>query len=324
MLMYFSEISNIYIHVKWFTDNFEWVPLPFPRVVTLTFLFWLAFTLFVLLVSSVFNDPLGKTRPVERIHQFLHRLRPHTEVILRIGLAIGLVLQLLSGSYLAPEFRTNSMWIILGLSAAAACLLYQRTLPISGAILFLLYIQASLNYGIFHSIDYLIYIGIVYYLFVCGTPLKKTAAPVMYVCTGMSLAWLAMEKLTIPELACSVMGSYGLPTFGFSIEHFVMISAFIEIGLAWAFIVGIMSRFTALLVSGIFIMTSLVFGYKEVIGHTIIHTLLILFLIEGTGDLRTPFQFHRSPVLRGLFVSVNFCLFLFSLMALYIWMGKTL
>ena len=65
------------------------------------------------------------------------------------------------------------------------------------------------------------------------------------------LAWLAMEKLTIPELACTVMGSYGLPTFGFTIEHFVMISAFVEIGLAWAFIVGIMNRFTALLASGI-------------------------------------------------------------------------
>ncbi|MGV2787372.1 hypothetical protein GNF98_17055, partial [Clostridium perfringens] len=178
-------------------------------------------------------------------------------------------------SYLAPEFKTNSMWIILGLSAAAACLLYKRTLPVSGAILFLLYLQASLTYGIFHSIDYLIYLGIVYYLFVCGTPIKRTAAPVMYICTGMSLAWLAMEKLTIPELACTVMGSYGLPTFGFTIEHFVMISAFVEIGLAWAFIVGIMSRFTALLVSGIFIMTSLVFGYKEVIGHTSIHTVLI-------------------------------------------------
>ncbi|WP_433939166.1 hypothetical protein [Paenibacillus lautus] len=324
MVMHFSKISNIYIHVKWFTDNFEWVPLPIPRIVTLTFLFWLAFTLLILLLTCAIHDPLGKMRPVVRIHGWLHRLRPHTEVILRIGLAIGLVLQLLSGSYLAPEFRTNSMWIILGLSAAAACLLYKRTLPVSGAILFLLYIQASLSYGLFHSIDYLLYLGIVYYLFVCGTPIKRTAAPVLYICTGMSLAWLAMEKLTIPELACTVMGSYGLPTFGFTIEHFVMISAFVEIGLAWAFIVGIMNRFTALLVSSIFIMTSLVFGYKEVIGHMIIHTVLILFLIEGTGELRTPFQFHRSPVKRGLFVGVNFCLFLFSLMAFYIWMGKML
>jgi len=324
MVMHFSKISNIYIHVKWFTDNFEWVPLPFPRIVTLTFLFWLAFTLLILLLTCALHDPLGKMRPVVRIHGWLHRLRPHTEVILRIGLAIGLILQLLSGSYLAPEFRTNSMWIILGLSAAAACLLYKRTLPVSGAILFLLYIQASLTYSLFHSIDYLLYLGIVYYLFVCGTSIKRSAAPVLYICTGMSLAWLAMEKLTIPELACTVMGSYGLPTFGFTIEHFVMISAFVEIGLAWAFIVGIMNRFTALLVSGIFIMTSLVFGYKEVIGHMIIHTVLILFLIEGTGEMRTPFQFHRSPVKRGLFVGVNFCLFLFSLMALYIWMGKTL
>ena len=30
MVMHFSKISNIYIHVKWFTDNFEWVLCPFP------------------------------------------------------------------------------------------------------------------------------------------------------------------------------------------------------------------------------------------------------------------------------------------------------
>lgn len=242
---------------------------------------------------------------------------------MRFGLALGLTMQLLSGSYLAPDFRITSMWVILGLVGAVVTLFNKKTLPVSGAILFLLYIQAALTYGLFHALDYFIYIGIVYYLFVSGTPLRRTAVAVMYICTGISLAWLAMEKLTIPEMACTVMGEYGLPTFGFSLENFVLISALVEIGLAWAFIVGIMSRFTALLVTGVFIMTSMVFGHIEIIGHTIIHTVLILFMIEGVGDLRTPLQIHRSPLLRGLFVSVNFCLFLFGLMSLYIWMGKT-
>ncbi|GAE04472.1 hypothetical protein [Paenibacillus sp. JCM 10914] len=246
MVMHLSRFSNnVYLHVKWFADRLDWVPLSFPSVITLTFLFWLAFTLFTLSIACAVHEPLGRMGPIVSLHHVLHRLRPHTGVILRIGLAVGLMLQLLSGSYLAPEFRTDSMWIIVGLFTAAACLLYQRTLPLSGAILFLLYTQASLTYGIFHSMDYLIYLGIVYHLFVCNTPLKHTASPVLYICTGMSLAWLAMEKLTIPELACTVMGGYGLPTFGFTIEHFVLISAFIELGLAWAFIMGMLNRFTA-------------------------------------------------------------------------------
>lgn len=323
MLLQFSIHNNIYIHVKWFSDNLDRVPLPFSRIITLTFLFWLAFTVLVLWFTSVIHTPLGRQKNVVLIHRWLDRIKPHTEMIMRTGLALGLSMQLLSGSYLAPEFSINSMWVILGLVGAVVFLFNKRTLPVSGAILFLLYVQAALTYGLFHAIDYLLYLGIVYYLFVSGTPLKRTAVAVMYICTGISLAWLAMEKLTIPELACTVMGEYGLPTFGFTLENFVLISAFIEIGLAWAFIVGIMNRFTALLVSGVFIMTSLVFGHIEIIGHTIIHTVLILFLIEGVGNLRTPLQFHRSPLLRGLFVSVNFCLFMFGLMSLYIWMGKT-
>ena len=43
-------------------------------------------------------------------------------------------------------------------------------------------------------------------------------------------------------------------------------------------------------------MTSLVFGYKEVIGHMIIHTVLILFLIEGTGNCVPLFSSTARPL----------------------------
>lgn len=324
MVMHFSKVSNFYVHVKWFTESFEWDPLPFSRIVTPSFLFWLGFTVLMLWLVCAVSGPIGRARPILRIHAWLCRMKQHTQLILRTGLGIGLLLQLFSGSYLAPEFTIKSMWIVLGLFTAAACLANTKTLKVSGAILFLLYVQASLEYGVFHALDYLVYVGIVYCLFVNGTPLMRTAPAVLYLCMGFSLSWLAMEKLTMPALACSVMGSYGLPTFGFTLEQFVLISAFVEIGLAWAFMMGIMNRFTALLVTGIFFMTSLVFGHKEVIGHTIIHTLLILFVIEGTGGLRTPVDLHRKPMLRSLFVTVNFCLFLFILMPLYIWMGKAM
>ncbi|WP_200901379.1 hypothetical protein [Paenibacillus sp. DMB20] len=320
MFLQLLQRNGSFIHVKWFAKDHEWVPLPMVQVVTPSFLFWAGFTLIILLLSSIFHESLEKIETIRSIRNGLSRLKPHTELILRVGLGLGLLLQLVNGSYLAPEFKPDSVWVSAVLAASAAGLAHKKTLRISGVLLLLLYIHASLHYGWFHVLDYLFYPGIVYYLFVCGTAFKKTAAPVLYICTGLSLAWLAMEKLTIPKLAGSLIHDYGLPTFGFSVQDFVLISAFVELALAWAFIIGIMNRFTALMMTGIFLLTTFVFGYKEIIGHTIIHTLLILFLIEGTGE-RTPFKFHRSPVLRSLFVVVNFCLFLFVLMALYIRMG---
>ncbi|MNJ49780.1 hypothetical protein D3C77_450310 [compost metagenome] len=183
-------------------------------------------------------------------------------------------------------------------------LLNRKLLIVSGTSLTILYMTAILSYGIFHLLDYMFYIGIIYYLF------------------GLSLAWLAMEKLTIAKLACSLMHEYGIPSFGFTVEDFVLISGFIELGLAWALIVGLMNRFISFLLTGIFMTTTTVFGFTEIVGHTIMHTILVMFIIEGNDSFKTLFKFHRRPVLRYLFVTVNFCVLLFAMMAVYVWMGQ--
>ncbi|MFC7680367.1 hypothetical protein [Paenibacillus sp. GCM10028914] len=321
MNVMFTERINMYSHVKWFAKDSQVIPQPMAEVITPSFLFWFGFTVLVLLCSAYFHDYLERMPMVKRIHKWLNLFKPHRQLILRIGLGLGLLLQLYTNTYLSPEFTPESDLVYLLLIGATLGLLHSKTLMISSFSLFLLYTHATLQYGIFHTIDYLFYPGIVYYLSVCTTGLRATAAPVLYVSTGISLAWLAMEKLTISNLAYSLIYDYNIPTMGFTVENFVIISAFIELGLAWTFIVGIMNRFTALVLTGVFLMTTMVFGIKEIIGHTIIHTLLLMFLIEGSGEYKTPFQFHRSPVLRSLFVTVNFCIFLFALMALYVWMG---
>lgn len=321
MDLWLPQWSEMHLHVKWFTKDDTWIPQSMTSVINTTFLFWLGFTVIVLLFSAFFHDTLERIPFIRRIHGWLSPLKKQGLLILRIGLGIGLLLQLSTGTYLAPEFTPESKWVNVMLFIAIAGLLHRKTLFISSTALLLLYIHAMFVYGSFHTLDYLFYPGIVYYLYVCTTRWSRTAAPILYISTGFSLAWLAMEKMTIAKLTHSLMSDYNIPSFGFSIEDFVLISAFIELGLAWSFIVGFMNRFTALLLTGIFLLTTSMFGLKELIGHTIFHTLLIMFLIEGSDEHKTPFRFHRSPILRCLFVAVNFCIFLFILMAFYIWMG---
>lgn len=64
MLVYLPTHSNVYTHVKWFSDNIDRVPLPFSRIITLTFLFWLAFTVLVLWFTSSIHEPMGRKRPL--------------------------------------------------------------------------------------------------------------------------------------------------------------------------------------------------------------------------------------------------------------------
>lgn len=307
-------------HVKWFIDR-ESILLSIHEVITPAFLFWLGVTLVGLLLSALFNQRMMQVDWIQRIDSRLAGFKPYTVHILRIGLGVGIVLQIIAGSYLAPEFETEEKWIAIVLIIALLGLLLERTLLISGLALLVLYLRAAADYGWFHAFDYLFYLGIVYYLLAYRTHWRETAVPVLYALTGLSFAWVGIEKLTMPDLAYDIIHEFGVPTFGFSVENFVLISAFIELGLAWTFIVGILNRFVSIVITLVFVATTTVFGYTEIVGHTIIHAILIMFIIQGEGVFKTPFEFHRSPVMRYLFVVVNFGVLLFGMMWIYIVMG---
>lgn len=310
-----------YTHVKWFTDEKQTIPFPVSEVLTPSFWLWLGVTLGGLLLSAVFNETMQRNGLIRRVHGVLDCWKPYVTTILRIGLGAGLLLQLMNASFLAPEFKADAWWIKLLVTLALAGLLHPRMLMMSGAALAVLYGHALLEYGLFHGLDYMFYIGIVYYLFVAETKWKPTATPVLYLFTGLSFAWVGLEKMTMPEMSYDIIHDFNIPTFGFSVENFVLISAFIEMGLAWSFIAGILNRFISIIVTLLFITTTMVFGFKEIVGHTIVHTLLIMFVIVGDGVFKTPFEFYRSPFWRYVFVLVNFCGLLFGLMVLYVWMG---
>lgn len=308
------------MHVKWFTPH-EGQPLGFDEVLTTSFMFWLGVTLTGLLVTAIFNEPLQRIPIIKRLHALLDRAKPYLPLILRIGLGISILLQLIESSFIAPELETDRWWIIALQVVVLAGLFFRSTLVWSGAALAILYGTAVLEFGWFHALDYMFYAGIIFYLLVVESRFQDLGTPALYLFTGLSLAWVGLEKMTLPGMAHAIVESHHIPTFGFSVEDFVLISAFIELGLAWTFIVGILNRFVSIVVTLVFITTTTVFGYTEMVGHTIIHTLLIMFLIQGEGTFKTPFQFHHAPLLRYLFVLVNFCVLLFGLMWVYIELG---
>ncbi|MFD0589645.1 hypothetical protein ACFQZE_16770 [Paenibacillus sp. GCM10027627] len=322
MNMFMPAYVVQYFHVKWFVRDQDWTPQGLSHIITPTFLFWLVFTMSVLLITSILDPKIEKIGFVHKTHLFLDKLKRYQFPILRIGVGIGLLLQLVTGTYLAPTLVPAHWGVYVLLVIAILGLLHQRTLIISGAAITTLYIIAIMTYGLFHMLDYMFYIGIIYYLLAANTKWHAASATMLYFFTGVSLAWLAMEKLTLAKLACSLMHEYGIASLGFTVEDFVLISAFIEMALAWAFIAGIMNRFTALMLTGLFLTTTAIFGITEIIGHAIVHTLLIVFLVGGREDRTTLFRFFKKPIIRHLVFTFSFAVLLFGLMIPYIWMGQ--
>ncbi len=74
--------------------------------------------------------------------------------------------------YLTPELKTDLPivpWIHLVMALAV---ISRHTVFITGLGVFFLYISAGVHYGVFHILDYLIFLGIGYYLTVSQTKVK--------------------------------------------------------------------------------------------------------------------------------------------------------
>lgn len=98
---------------------------------------------------------------------------------------------------------------------------------------------------------------------------------------------------------------------GFDLRFFLFAAAFLEFSLGYLLIIGLLERPLALTIT-------LVFGKLEVIGHTLIHGALVVFLLEGPGSVyKAPVRIHERIGLRAAFASVNFVLLLAVLMVPY-------
>ena len=96
------------------------------------------------------------------------------------------------------------------------------------------------------------------------------------------------------------------------------VAAFVELGLGYLLIIGLLERPFALLITLVFFATTLIFGKLEVIGHTMLHAALIVFLIQGSaGRYPAPVRIHRRPRMRVAFASINFLLLLALLLVPY-------
>src|SRR3712207_6487203 len=105
---------------------------------------------------------------------------------------------------------------------------------------------------------------------------------------------------------------------GLDLRFFLLAAAFIEFSLGYLLIINLLQRPMALVITLTFFATTLVFGKTEVIGHTLIHASLIVFLLEGPGRVfRPPIALHGRLGLRTAFAAVNFVLLLALLLPLY-------
>ncbi|HLR33318.1 MAG TPA: hypothetical protein VK074_12575 [Fodinibius sp.] len=309
-------------HVKWFSDfSFADEPLTLAEAIDTTFLLLLLLSAVVIGALVYVDRQFREAVWFHRVNNWLKRQSAHSLTVMRVAAGAVLLLSWQADAMLVPEMTITAQWIGWFQFILALLLLFRKTVPLAGLGLILLYGMGLVEFGFFHMLDYPMYAGAGYYFLVINSrsdPIKGTGLPALYLTVGFSLCWVALEKIIYPQWGLYVLQQNPQLAMGFDLDFFLTGAAFVEFSLGYLLIICLLQRPLALVITLVFFTTTMVFGKLEIIGHTLIHGALIVFLFEGPGNIyRAPITFHKRRTLRVMFASVNFILLLSILISAY-------
>lgn len=311
-------------HVKWFSQfNYDQPAKQLPEITSITFWAMFILSLFVLTLAVMADEWVERSPLLRRVGEWFESKQQSSLLVIRVAAFATLIVAWQQGTLFAPELIHGNPWIERLQFVVLLLLLFPATTSVAGAGMVGLWMVGVAKFGWFHLFDYVNFLGIAYFLIV--RPLSSewwrgTALPVMYASVGFALMWLGCEKLVYPQWALYILEQNPVLTLGLPQDFFLTAAAFIELGLGFMLLICLFSRSLAVTITLVFFLTTCIFGKVEIIGHTLVHAALIVFLFEGAGSSFTPpALFHRTNVMRIAFATVNFGLAVFGVLAVYIW-----
>lgn len=297
-------------HVKWFSDfDFRDPPLTFSHVADTGFAIALAVAVVAIGLLPAVERWLDGNSVYVAVNDWLHQRRNVSDQILRYLMSASLGLAWGSEALLVPELDEPAAWVGWLQVGLALILLTGQWNRVAGAGIVLLWLIGVFDHGALHMLDYLTYVGIGGFLILRSSDqasARGLGLPVLYASVGVSLLWAGFEKLVYPDWSFAVLDTRPILRLGLPADAFLEMAAMVEISLGFLLIIGLLGRPLALVITAVFITTTIIFGRVEVIGHTPIHAALIVFLLQGAGTVYpAPVAIHRDLRLRMAFAAVN-------------------
>lgn len=285
-------------HVKWFVEyDVRRPPTPIGEVLTGTFI-----KLFLVSVTCVYFFFLADRYIYEAgiLSEFDKKLRLFDNLanyIMRVSAGVFFislfVWYLIYGTsfYLTPELKTAAAYVPWVHLVMGLCPISRYTTPVTGLGIFFLYAAAGMDYGLFHVLDYLIFLGIGYYLIVSSTNSKiwlKSGLVVLFACTGLTLIWASVEKFAFAHWTDPLFEKNPEMLMGLSPANFMLISGFVEFTVTFLLLgaVSVIGRLVSLGLMSVFILAVLQFGIVDALGHLMIVAILFVLVVRGPTDAR--------------------------------------
>ena len=296
-------------HVKWFAPyDVAQAPISLTGVVNQTFIELLILTLSLLWTfCTLERTAIGATLSAS-VDEVFALLRGKTETLLRAGTGGFLVaIWAHGGIILTPELFTTSAateWLQL---AIAMGLVFRVTMPLSALGMVVLFAQGIWTYGLFHMMDYPIFLGDAVFLAMSGlritSLLGMRALDIVRIGASITLLWASVEKWAYPEWTYPILYAHRDLAMGLD-PHFYMIAAgMVEFGLAFALLwTPLVRRMAAVVLMSMFVSAVFEFGKIDAIGHSVI-VVILLVVAADNGCAKLP-----APVLAPFCLSLALAL----------------
>jgi hypothetical protein len=280
-------------HVKWFV-NYDLLSPPRSAVSVLFSQYFLPFLLFIaplIFVVAFIDDYLTRrsTHFVPRARTIASRISQHFPRLLRLGTGAFFFAVFGYGCVhewmiLTPELRTHSSWICVIQLAVAVCALSDRTAIVSGIGILFLYAFGVSQYGLFHMLDYPIFVGVAVFLIahsIWGRKSEVLALGAVRVATAVTLLWASIEKWAFPEWSFMLMAGRPGLSLGFDPEFYMIAAGFVEFCAAFLLLTGsVAARAAAFVLLLMFLSAIVPFGVIDAIGHSVIIVVLMLLIFS--------------------------------------------
>lgn len=310
--IYGMLVGSAEAHVKWFCAfDVAGQPRGLENVLCPDFEYLIGLSLITLLAGALFEGThigLAMQRSMDRVTA---PILDRTELMFRAGTAFFFIAVWgFGGVLLTPELKTDSSLIGAIQLGIAAGMLSRRTMPLSALGIAVLYAVALYNYGLFHLLDYPIFLGVAAYLALTGLQrdfFGIKAIDIVRWTAGITLMWASIEKWAYPEWTYPLLAQHPGMTLGFDADFYMRAAGAVEFALAFALMwTPLVRRVAAIMLTPMFIGAVFTFGKVDMIGHTLI--VVVLFAIAA--DNRGSRELVRYPYLMPVGYAAALALFM--------------
>ncbi|WP_206996471.1 hypothetical protein [Trinickia mobilis] len=293
-------------HVKWFNEyDVTAAPLHIGSVIgNPLFLILLALSAIAIFAVISIDNRLAPPPFVDAIDE---RGMRHAGPFMRYSVALFfMTLQVTDlRVILTPELEIDSTIVTLLQIAIAGLALFKATAFLAGLGMIALYGIAAHHYGLFHLLDYTIFVGIAIFLIIESLrPGKYTFASLMVlrVATSFTLLWGAVEKFAYPDTFYRLLDQYPYLSFGLDREFFLLSAGFVEFACAYLILFGrLSSKLGIVVLLGFFVLAVIPFGAVDAIGHWLFAaSLLALLATRNRFEVKAPSRVNTALYLCGM------------------------